>query len=43
MNHGMQEMRLLEDAYDGNIESVRSALSKGVPVDVIYPVRFMLK
>ena len=43
MNHGMQEMRLLEDAYGGNIESVRSVLSKGVAVDVIYPVRFMLK
>ena len=39
----MQEMELLEGAYYGDIEGVRSVLSTGVPVDVIYPVRFMLK
>ena len=33
-------MKLLEGAYDGDIEGVRSVLSKGVPVDVTYPVRF---
>ena len=37
----MQEMKLLEGAYDGDVESVRSVLSTGVPVDVTYPVRFV--
>ena len=34
-----KEMKLFESAYDGDIESVRSVLSKGVPVDVTYQVR----
>ena len=38
----IQEMKLLEVAYDGDIESVRSVLSTGVPVDITYPVRFIL-
>ena len=39
----MQEMKLLDGAYDGDVEGVRSVLSTGVLVDVTYPVRFMLK
>ena len=37
----MQEIKLLEGAYDGDIEGVRSVLSTGVPVDATYPVRFV--
>ena len=33
-------MKLLEGAYDGDVESVRGVLSTGVPVDVTHPVRF---
>ena len=32
-------MKLLEGAFDGDIESVRGILSKGVHGDVTYPVR----
>ena len=39
----MQEIKLLEGANDGDVESVRSLLSTSVPVDVTYPVRFMFK
>ena len=35
----MQEMKLLEGAYDGDVEGVRSILTTGVPVDATYPVR----
>ena len=38
----MQEMKLLEGAHDGDIEGVRSVLSKGVPADVTFPVRFII-
>ena len=34
-----QEMRLLEAAYDGDVEGVSGALETGVPVDVALPVR----
>ena len=36
----MQEMKLLEGVYDGDVEGVRSVLTTSVPVDVTYPVRF---
>ena len=32
-------MQLLESAWDGDIEGVRCALSRGVPVDVTILVR----
>ena len=35
-------MKLLEGAYDGDIEGVRSVMSTGVPLDVIYPVRLFI-
>ena len=38
----MQEIKLLECAYDGDVEGVRSVLTTGVPVDAIYPVRLLL-
>ena len=34
----MQEMKLLEGAYDGDVEGVRN-----VPVDATYPVRLTLR
>ena len=38
----MQEMKLLEGTYDGDVEGVRNVLTTGVPVDATYPVRLLL-
>ena len=35
----MQEMRLIEAAYDGDVEGACGILGTGVPVDVTNPVR----
>ena len=37
----MQEMKLFEGAYDGDVEGVRNVLPTGVPVDATYPVRLL--